>query len=159
MRSNPVSCIFLIFLCFFVWAPQDCMSSSKAPSSGVIKWYPYDEGIALGLKEKKDVFLNFYANWCGYCKKMDNGTFKDSSVVAYLNENFISIKVNSDKEKRIASAYYVSGLPTSWFISKDGEKISNLPGYVPADMLMNILKYIYTDSYKKMNFRKFLDNM
>jgi len=156
MKSKSVNVVLLI-VCFFVWMSHDCMASSD--KSGIIKWYSYNEGMARGQKEKKNVFLNFYANWCGYCKKMDNGTFKNPSVIAYLNENFISVKVNTEKERRIAAKYYVNGLPTSWFVSKDGEKISNLPGYVPADMLMNILKYIHTDSYKKMNFKKFLDSM
>jgi thioredoxin-related protein len=129
--------------------------ASHAFSSGV-KWYTYKEGIERGKHEKKNVFLNFYADWCGFCKKMDRETFKDPAVISYLNENFISVRVNSDKQLDIARQYYVTGLPVSWFIAENGEKISSLPGYVPADLLLNILKYIYTDKYKEMSFKDFL---
>lgn len=140
----------LLVFCFTfsVYAPN-------AFSSGV-KWYTYKEGVERGKHEKKNVFLNFYADWCGFCKKMDRETFKDPTVISYLNENFISVRVNSDKELDVARQYYVTGLPVSWFIAENGEKISSLPGYVPADLLVNILKYIYTDKYKEMSFRDFV---
>jgi len=102
------------------------------------------------------MMLNFYADWCGFCKKMDNETFKDAAVVNYLNENFISIKVNSDKEQQVARDFYVQGLPTIWFLSNDGERLTSLPGYVPADRLLPLLKFIHTESYKKMKFSEFL---
>ena len=162
MKSESIFTLALVaFFCLsVVWIPADCTASESilpiSVNSSGIKWYSYEEGIERGKEEKKNVFLNFYTQWCGYCKKMDKETFANSSIIAYLNENFISIKVNSDKERQIANYYYVNGLPTSWFLSKEGSKISSLPGYIPSDMLINILKYIHTDSYKKMNFRKFM---
>jgi thioredoxin-related protein len=50
----------------------------------------------------------------------------------------------------------VTGLPMSWFVGKDGENIGGQPGYIPPDMLLPLLKYIHTDSYKQMNFKTFM---
>ena len=86
---------------------------------------------------------------------MAEETFKDPSVVTYLNKHFVSIRVNRDKERRIAYNYFVGGLPSTWFIAENGEKINNLPGYVPADILVKVLKYIHTDSYKTMTYEEF----
>lgn len=121
-----------------------------------IKWYPYEEGMTLGKSQHKKIFINFFADWCGYCKKMDKGTFTDPLVVSYLNQNFIAIKVNSDKENALSSRYHVRGLPTSWFVSDDGDQIGSYPGYIPPDNLLSILKYIQTDSYKQMAFKDFI---
>ena len=101
---------------------------------GPIKWYTYDEGVALGKSQGKKIYIYFWADWCTFCKKMEKETLSKPLVSSYLNKNFISIKVNSDKEKETASQYFVRGFPTSWFLTEDGEKISNLPGYVPPDM-------------------------
>ena len=124
-----------------------------------INWYTYKQGITLSKKEGKKIFLTFYADWCNYCKKMEKETFNDYSVVSYLNDNFIPIKVNSDREIKMALDFGVKGLPATWFIAENGERISSLPGYIPPKRLLNILKYINTDSFKEMTFRKFMENM
>jgi thioredoxin-related protein len=124
-----------------------------------IKWYSYAEGVALGKKREKKVFLFFWAEWCTYCRKMDAETFSHPPVIAYLNDNFVSVRINSDRERKTASEYFVNGVPTSWFLTENGEKISNLPGYVPAQTFLPVLKFIDSDSYKTMTFGSYLKNM
>ena len=126
-------------------------------ASGSIQWYPYETGMELGKKENKKIFLHFWAEWCDSCKKMAKETFTDSAVIAYLNKNFVSIKVNSDKERALVSEYNVRGLPDNWFIAEKNEIIGNQPGNIPPDMLLPLLRYIHTNSYKKMSYSKFLD--
>jgi len=111
-------------------------------ASDSIKWYSYKEGMVTGRIAKKKVFLHFYANWCGYCKKMAKETFQDPSVVSYLNENYISIRVNFDKEGETASRYGVRGLPSNWFLTQTGERIGNVPGYIPPQALLSMLKEV-----------------
>lgn len=150
MKSNSISFFFFLFASLFI-----LISCDKASSEG-IQWYSFKDGMDISKTNNKKVFIHFWANWCGYCTKMANKTFKDPDVVSFLNENFIAVKINTDKEKDIASRYAVRGLPDNWFISEGGEQIANLPGYVPPDKMYLILKYIYTDSYKKMDFNQFL---
>jgi thioredoxin-related protein len=133
--------------------------SCSFASSKFIRWYTYKQGIELSKKEEKKIFLYFYADWCTYCKKMETTTFNDYSVASYINDNFIPIKVNSDREVKIALDFDVKGLPSTWFIAENGEKISSLPGYIAPKRLLNILKYINTDSFKEMAFKKFMENM
>ncbi len=111
------------------------------PSSS-IKWYGYDEGVELGLGAKKKILIYFHANWCYYCIVMEKETFQNPSVVAYLKANFISVKVDYDKEKEIVYAYGVLGLPTNWFINETGEKIGPIPGYIPPEEFLIMLKNI-----------------
>jgi thioredoxin-related protein len=148
---NRIVVCFLMSLTFLISVfPSPCFSDET------IKWYAYEEGVTLGKSQHKKIFINFFADWCGYCKKMDKGTFIDPEIVSYLNKNFIAIKVNSDKEAALASKYKVRGLPSNWFVSETGDQIGNYPGYIPADSLMPILKYIQTDSYKQMAFKDFI---
>ena len=131
--------------------------AGSSAASGSIKWYPYKTGMELGKKENKKIFLHFWAEGCDYCKKMAKETFTDSAVIAYLNKNFISIKVNSDKERTLVSEYNVRGLPDNWFIAEKNETIGNQPGYIPPDMLLPLLRFIHTNSYQKMSYSKFLN--
>ena len=102
------------------------------------------------------MFLYFWTDWCRYCEKMEKETLSKKEIAAILNEKYIPIKINSDAEQSLATQYFVRGLPTTWFLSETGEKISNLPGYVAADLFVPILRYIDSDSYKKMTFKEFL---
>jgi thioredoxin-related protein len=116
------------------------MFSGTSIAAESVNWYSYTEGMALGKIEKKRVFLHFYADWCGYCVKMAKDTFQDATVVAYLNENFIPIRVNVDREQETAGKYAVIGLPLTIFLTEMGEPILSIPGYVPADTLIPVLK-------------------
>ncbi|MDQ1331527.1 MAG: hypothetical protein QG578_1795 [Thermodesulfobacteriota bacterium] len=149
---KPAALVILIFLCASFWLPRYAFSSDK------IKWHSYKEGIESGKMNKKKVFLYFYSDSCGYCEDMEKVTFKDVSVIETLDKNFISVKVNADKEKKTASSYNVRGLPGNWFIGEKGETISNRPGYIPPGMFHIILKYIHTDSYKSISFNSYIKN-
>lgn len=142
------ACAFVFLSC---WTAGTVFASE-------IKWYSAEEGLLLGKKEGKKVFMNFYADWCSYCKQMEQTTFKDSRVVGALNNKFIAVRVNTETNKEIAQQYFVRGLPTSWFLTETGEKISNIPGYVEPEMLLNILGYIGENKYHTMSFKSYLES-
>ncbi len=131
----------------------------KTASATAIKWYSYQDSLKIGKQEGKKIFLNFYADWCTYCVKMEKETFRDPEVVAYLNKYFVSARVNSDRQQDLARKYNVQGLPSTWFLAADGEAIGNLPGYIPAKMMLKILGFVGTDSYKTMTFQQYLKKM
>jgi len=99
--------------------------------------------MALGKTEKKKVLLHFYADSCYWCRKMAKETFQDPLVIAYLNAHFISIRVNSERQTKTAASYGVRGIPSTWLLEENGKKIGNLPGYIPPDRLLSILKKVY----------------
>ena len=111
-------------------------------SSPQIKWYSYEEGTALGKKLGKMVFIEFYADWCGFCRMMERSTFRDPSVIAILNRDFIPVKVHSDREQHIAREHNVRALPSIAFLSKSGEKLGTVPGYIPSKKLVEILEEV-----------------
>ena len=41
------------------------------------------------------------------------------------------------------------------FLAEDGDSIGSQPGYIPPDVMLPLLKFIHTDSFKKMDFKKF----
>lgn len=127
-----------------------------ATAENDIKWYSHDEGLVLGKIENKKLFVHFWAEWCTYCKKMEKNTFQDAAVIAYLNANFIPVKVNTSSERELAAQYNIRPIPDNWFLAPNGERISNQAGYIEADMMMKILEYIHSDSYLDTSFMKFV---
>lgn len=130
--------------------------SAPAWATGGIHWYGYEEGTALMQSEGKKGFLTFYADWCHYCKLMEKETFHNSAVVAYLNRNFVAMKINSEEDRKRAREYSVIRLPITWFLAPNGERIRNREGYLPPKDMLNFLKYVNSDSYETMSFEDFL---
>jgi len=116
--------------------------SPGALASGKITWYDFDDGITKGREEGKKIYINFYSELCQYCEAMERETFSDPSVVSYLKENFIAIRVNSDREQKLASDFRVRGLPDNWFMRETGEIIGHRPGYIPPDTFFKILQSV-----------------
>jgi thiol:disulfide interchange protein len=73
-------------------------------------------------KEKKPVFIEFYADWCAPCKILEQEVFTQKPTYSYLNKNFINYSVDfaSESGKRIASIFEVSTLPTIIFVNPQG---------------------------------------
>ena len=136
MRSKCFYSVLLITLymtIFFV---------SIVYASDSIKWHSYEEGKVLARIEKKKVFLHFYADWCGFCLKMNKETFRDATVVPYLKKNFISVRVDVDKELATAQKYGVMGVPANFFLTQTGQPIISVPGYISPSALLSMLKEV-----------------
>ncbi|MCP4694008.1 MAG: thioredoxin family protein [Desulfobacterales bacterium] len=118
-------------------------SVNHAAAAG-IRWRSFNDGMALGKNEGKKIYINFYSNNCRYCLDMQMKTFKDPSVISFLNEFFIPIRVNSDREREISRNFRVRGLPDNWFMMADGKVIGRRPGYISPDDFFQILKQVNT---------------
>ena len=136
MKLSVVRWVFVLLLCLSIGV------SSGVAVSQEIQWHSFNEGMARGKFEKKKVFIHFYADWCAACKAMQNSTFKDPVVIAALNENFIPVKVDADREVQTASMFRIKGLPDNWFVAEDGQIIGHRPGYIAPDQLKNLLTLI-----------------
>ena len=131
--------------------------STGFASSAEIVWLSYDDGMSMVEKNPKKLLISFYSDRCDYCKVMDEETFKDSAIVSYINKNFIPVRVNSDKDRKTAEIFKVRGLPDTWFMSETKDVIGHWPGFISAETLIMVLKYINTNSYKDISFKSFVD--
>ena len=132
------------------------MLVSSSAWAGRVDWLAYDQGIKKAKVDKKPIFLYFYANWCGYCRKMESEAFADRTVANVLQDSFIPIMVNKDKQPRISARYWVRVVPFYWFLTENAELNQALPGYIPKDQFIKYLKFFGSSSYKKMSFEQFL---
>jgi thioredoxin-related protein len=66
-----------------------------------ITWYDFETAIDLTHENKKFIFIDIYTDWCGWCKKMDASTFKDSAVIEYMNTHFYAVKMDAETKDGI----------------------------------------------------------
>ena len=136
MNIKHIGVILIIALCLFPAFFEDATAVES------INWRSYEEGLAVSKAEKKKVFLHFYADWCVFCGKMAKETFQNPDVIAYLNNHFISVRVDTDKRPDTAMKYGVMGLPSTWFLTEMGEAIGTVPGFIGPDTLLSMLKEV-----------------
>jgi len=76
------------------------------------------------VPQKGKVSRDFYADWCGPCKKL--GPLFSELSNQYTNITFI--KIDTDNAEELAKKYEVSALPTVLFMN-DGDVISIIKGF------------------------------
>ena len=102
-----------------------------------------EEAKALAKKEKKIIFIDAYASWCGPCKMLDKNTFSDKSVGTYFNDKFINLKIDCEKHadgKMVARTYSVTAYPTLIWIDAEGNLIKKEIGYKTPEQLLKAVK-------------------
>jgi len=134
-----------------------------------IAWLNYEEGLKKGKLENKNIFIDFYTNWCGWCKKLDKDVYADSSVKIVLTRHFVTVKTNAESRRRFTlddgkeytdaslarEVFGVQGYPALWFLTPAGEKLTYIPGYVPKEKFVNILTFISSKAYQTKKFDEY----
>lgn len=92
----------------------------------------FEQTIALAKKEGKNIFVDVYTTWCAPCKKMSSQTFTDSTVGEFFNKNFVSIKVDAEKESSngFFKKYNADAFPSLFWLNSDGELLDKQTGYM-----------------------------
>ncbi len=141
--------------------------SVEANGKENIKWYSFSEGVAKAKKEKKYMVVDFYTDWCMYCKKMDSETYSDKKLSDYINEKFVAIKVNAESknsirfdgkditERELAMGFGVNSYPTIFFMAGEKDAVGTAPGFVDAKQFYTLSTFVATDAYKKTTFEKY----
>ncbi|MCK5378749.1 MAG: thioredoxin fold domain-containing protein [Acidobacteria bacterium] len=103
--------------------------------NGNIQWAgTWDAAFFRARSEEKVVLVTFYADWCIWCKKLEDTTLADTSVANFLAENTVPVRLDVDGDGRdLSDQYRVDGLPTVLLLSTDGTELGRIPGYLPPE--------------------------
>ena len=144
-------------------APAEKKMEAGALPAETVQWLEYGAALERARHEDKHVLVDFYTDWCGWCKVMDRKTYAHPGVAAYLNDHFVLAKVNAESPKRfkvgdntksgveVAREYSINSFPITWFLRPDGTRINQLPGYRAPEEFQRVLEYIHERQYPGAN--------
>ena len=152
-------------------APKDKAASAAKPSAKPsVKWVPLENGVKNVEGSKRYLFVSVYTDWCGYCKKLNAVTFKSAPVVAELDKNFESVRLNAESEavvmwkgkkmssRALATHWGVEGFPTLLFLNRKGEIVGSFASYVEPELMIKLLTYISSGAReRKITFDQYLE--
>ena len=88
------------------------------------------------ISQSKPVVLDFWATWCGPCRKI--APIVEELAEAYSDQVIIG-KVNVEEDDDLASKYGIRNIPTLLFI-KNGEVIDKFVGASTKDVIEEKIK-------------------
>jgi thioredoxin-related protein len=172
---------FLVIIITVFWIFASCSKSSekendaKAVTAGgeaTVTWHDFNDGLKIAAARKKPVIMDFYADWCGWCRKMETEVFTDKEVAARLSDNYVCVRLHTDRnpgetikyknhvltKQEFAMMLGVQGLPTLVFLDRDGNLITKIPGFINKSMMLPLLSYIKDECYlNKVPFQDYMD--
>ena len=96
-----------------------------------VEWYPWcDEAFDKARKEHKAIFISIGYSSCHWCHVMEHEVFENETIAAFLNEHFVSIKVDREERPDIDKHYQEvhmllnrrpGGWPTSIFATPENK--------------------------------------
>ncbi len=178
MKYTIQTLVFLIFASFVSFANNgDPIKNDKVSAEKKIKWYTWEEAVALQAKEPRIIMVDLYTDWCGWCKRMDSTTFEDDNVAKFLNEYFYPVKFNAEQKEEInyggkihkfvesgRSGYHELaaamvdgklGYPNFVYFNEKMERIMISPGYKGPEDVMLELQFTAGGDYAKMKWEDF----
>jgi thioredoxin-related protein len=148
------------------------------PIFSIAQGIKFEEGLnwqqvkEKAKKENKYIFVDCYTTWCKPCKEMDMKVYTVDSVADFLNEGFISVKLQMDQTKNDAAVtkcwyktasymnkeYNLNAYPTLLFFTPSGEVATKEVGYKDAGTFITAARnskdpskqyYVLLKNYKK----------
>ena len=110
----------------------------------LVNWRTWDESaFADAAAQDKPVLLGISAVWCHWCHVMDRGVpgdrthtgvYTNPEIAAYINANFIPVRVDNDQRPDINARYNMGGWPTTSFLTPTGDVIYGGTYFAPSQM-------------------------
>jgi thioredoxin-related protein len=81
---------------FLIISTAGVYSQKVNPDGSMVNWLQLEEAMLQYKKVPKPLLVDFYTDWCGWCKHMMKTTYADPGLATYINNYFYAVKFNAE---------------------------------------------------------------
>ena len=136
-KAALIAVTIMMVLAFNLVVAQESSDVASAP-------YVTDfaKAKALAAVGDKPIIIDFYTDWCVWCKKFDKEVATQPEIIEFFTDDAVYAKINAEEDTLVSRAYKVMGFPTFVLTDSKGEEIDRIAGYLPtAEFLQTIDDY------------------
>ncbi len=118
--------------------PQGGTVVAPAPAAGPWLENDYEGALAKAKAEQKLVLVDTYAQWCAQCKELDEKTWPDPAVQAWIRQHAVAVRIDTDKVRPdLATKLKIQSYPTVLLLDAEGREVRRSLGFQkPKAMLV-----------------------
>ncbi len=138
---------WLLFLpAFFIAASFKLLPAAKnvlglktAPADKIVfVENDWNAAVKKASAQKKWIFVDCYATWCGPCKMLKMRTFTNKKVADFFNKNFINVSIDMEAGQGplLAQQWKLQAYPTLIIFDENAKPVLGTMGFMNPDDLM-----------------------
>lgn len=120
--------------------PVKSSVSTKSASAEKIIFLENDWNAAVkkASAQKKYIFVDCYATWCGPCKMLKMQTFSNKKVADFFNDKFVNVSIDMEKGQgpQLAQLWKIQAYPTLIIFDENAKPVLGTMGFMKVDELM-----------------------
>ena len=127
--------LILAFICSALLFPfsgkaQQAPALHADAEGSFVKWMTLDSAMEKMKTAPRPIIMDFYTDWCGWCKQMMKTTYANPDLAQYINANFYPVKFNAETEDTV-----------KYLGQKYGRLANSKTNALAAKLLQNKLMY------------------
>src|SRR5262249_28965462 len=108
-----------------------------------IQWrYDYPTARREAAEKDRPMLIDFGTENCYWCKQLDARTFRDPAVAGGLNDPFVALQLDAQREPDLVSKLRVPNYPTLVIAAPDGKILGTFEGFMEAPKLQEQLQRV-----------------